>query len=152
MPLTSQQLFKDISNTERPTLGTMLPVSVFRMLRIIALPDALGESAGPMLYTAGKSIGSQLPVCSVDEFLTLIEGLKIGIPKVLEQSERKITVQIDECTTCAGLPNVGQYVCNFEGGIVAGTLETLVEKKIKAKEIKCWANGDGCCVFDCIVF
>ena len=137
---------------QRPTLGDTLPIPVFRLMRILALPALLGESAGPMLYTAGKTIGAQLELKNTEDLLKTIKDLKIGVPKVLEQTERRIIVQVDECVSCSGLPNIGKFVCDFEGGIIAGALEKILGKTVKATEVKCWANGDETCVFECIVY
>ena len=146
--LTIESVFK----LQRPTLGDTLPIPVFRLLRIVALPMILGDSAGPMLYTSGKFVGSQLEVKTTEDLVKIVKDFKIGVTKILEQTERKIVVQVDECVSCSGLPNTGQFVCDFEGGLIAGALEKILGKRVKATEIKCWANGDETCVFDCIVY
>ena len=149
---TKELTIDDISKIQRPTLGNTLPIPVFRILRVIALPAILENSAGPMLYSSGKFIGSQLELETVEELLKIIEDYGIGVAKILEQAEQKIVVQVDECASCSGLPNVGQFICDFEGGFISGALEKILRKRITTTEVKCWANGDETCVFECIVY
>lgn len=144
--------WEEIFTLNRPTLGSDLPVLVYRILRGVAMEQMLGESAGPSLYMAGRVVGLTLDVKTPEEFLKTVVDLKIGIPKIIEQSETRLVVQVDECASCSGMANIGRMFCHFEGGIIAGALEKILGKKVKATEIKCWGNGDGTCVFNVDIF
>ncbi len=109
----------DISKVGRVDLGVDIPVILFRLIRLTGLGKLLGESSGAALYSVGKTIGESLELKSPEELLELVKNLKIGMPKVVELSERKIVVQVFECVTCSGLLNMGQKICHFEAGFIA---------------------------------
>ncbi len=136
-----------VSKPKRPKLGDFVAVPVFRVLRHIALEDIIGQGGGGIVYRAGKQIGLSLNFENVDDFLDWVEKVKIGIPEI-EKSGRLIVARVYECVTCAGIPNIGKPVCHFEGGLIAGFLEKLLNKKLIAKEVKCWGLGYEVCEFE----
>jgi len=137
----------DISKTKRPTLGDEVPVEVFRLLRVIGMYSILGEGSGYTLYLAGKELGEELDVNSIEEFAMLLRRLKIGIMKVLASSDDKIVVRVDECITCSGLPYTGKMICHFEGGIIAGALRKILNRPTKALQTKSHTSGFDHCEF-----
>ncbi|HEC96781.1 MAG TPA: DUF2507 domain-containing protein [Nitrospirae bacterium] len=137
----------DISKTKRPILGDEVPVEVFRLLRIIGMYSILGEGSGYTLYLAGKELGVELDIKTVEELATLLKKLKIGILMVVESSDNKIVVRVDECITCAGLPDIGKMICHFEGGIIAGALEKILKRPTKAIQTKSHTSGFDHCEF-----
>ncbi len=139
--------FEDISKTKRPTLGSEVPVAVFRLLRVIGMYSILGEGSGYTLYLAGKELGAKFDVGSVDDLARLFEDLRIGLLCILESSEEKIVVRVDECITCAGLPDIGRMFCHFEGGIIAGALERILRRPTKAVQTKSHTSGFDYCEF-----
>ena len=144
---------EDVFEVERPTLGDSVPITIFRLIRLIALPKLIGDKSDEQMYEAGKEIGVAIAkdLSSAEELLETVKVLKIGVAKVLESTEDKVVVQVDECVSCAGIPNVGKFICNFEGGVIVGALEKILNKNIfVTKQTKCWANGDETCVFDCL--
>lgn len=143
---------EDLSKQKRTALGAEIPVTVFRLLRLTGMQKILGESSGPTLYMVGKEIGGVFDVNTVEEFSKLVQDLKIGIPKILESSDDKIVIRVDECVTCSGLPNIGEMVCHFEGGIIAGALEKILKRPTKAIETKCNAAGFDYCEFTVQLF
>src|SRR3989304_1449838 len=94
----------DISKTKRITLGDVVPIKIFRLLRLIGMHKILGESAGHTLYMVGKELGEGLDVSSIDGFLALLKDLKIGIPEVKESNDERMVIFVKECITCSGLP------------------------------------------------
>jgi predicted hydrocarbon binding protein len=51
--------------------------------------------------------------------------------------------------TCSGLSPVGRTLCHFEGGLIAGVVETILGKPVQAKEVSCIGGlGDSTCGFD----
>ncbi|NOZ25468.1 MAG: DUF2507 domain-containing protein [Nitrospirae bacterium] len=138
---------EDISNTDRPTLGDEVPVEVFRLLRVIGMYSILGEGSGYTLYLAGKELGEELGVNTFEELSALFGRLKIGILKVLETSGDKITVRVDECITCSGLPYTGKMICHFESGIIAGAIGKVLKRPTKAVQTKSHTSGFDHCEF-----
>ena len=42
---------------------------------------------------------------------------------------------------------MGETVCNYDEGFIAGILSEYTEKNYKAQEIDCWATGERVCRF-----
>jgi len=144
--------FNDISNTKRKQLGDDVPVPLFRLIRLIGMHKILGESAGHTLYLVGKDIGKELEVDSADDFLRLVQDLKIGIPHVTESSEDKMVVFVEECITCSGLPNIGEMVCHLEGGLITGAVERILKRPAKGVQTKSSSMGFKGCEFEIHLF
>ena len=137
---------EDVVRTGRLELGNEVSVAVFRVLRHIALEEIIGTGSGGIVYHAGKNIGKALQLETLDDFLDWVEKSKIGIPEVDGN-----VVRVYECVTCSGIPNIGRPVCHFEGGLIAGFLEKMWNKKVLAREVKCWGLGYEVCEFEIIV-
>jgi len=136
--------FEDICEVNRSKLGRYVDIIVYRAI-LLSVVKYLGFNALSKLYCAGADFGKRLGVKSIDEMIECFKSLKIGIPKLV--SEDPIKIRIYECSFCSGLPNVGKAICHFEGGIIRGCLEEILNKKIKVVETKCCANGHDYCEF-----
>jgi predicted hydrocarbon binding protein len=133
----------------RPTLGDTAGVALYRLLRLVALEDIIGRGAAGTAYVAGKKLGNSLQLPSLEAFLELCTTLKIGVIEVPVLTENRIHVDVYECITCAGLATVGRVLCHFEGGLIAGVVETVVKKRAKAREVTCIGGlGHDACGFD----
>ena len=133
----------------RPTLGDNAGVALYRLLRLVALEDIIGRGAAGTAYVAGKKLGISLGLTKLEAFLELCTALKVGIIKVPVITASKIHVDVYECVTCSGLATVGRTLCHFEGGLIAGAVETILKKKSRALEITCIGGlGDDACGFD----
>lgn len=133
----------------RPTLGGETGIELFRMLRLVAYEDIMGKAAGGIVYYAGKKLGRSLGLTSLEEFLELCKQQKIGIIEVPTMKPTQIQVNVYECATCSGLTPVGRTLCHFEGGLIAGAVESILKKKIRARETTCIGGlGHDCCGFD----
>ena len=133
----------------RPQLGKDAGVGLYRLFRLVAMEDVLGKAAPAISYFAGKKLGIELNLNSVEELLNLCEELKIGIIKVTEKDENTLLVEVFECVTCDGMDPVGRALCSFEGGLIAGCLEGITGKKATAKEVTCIGGfGDESCGFN----
>lgn len=142
----------NLGNPHRPRLGAEVPLSTFRLLRLVGMPTIFGDSAGPALYVTGKSIGRQLDLRSLDDFLRFLERQKIGIPEVEELDSNNLIVRVGECMTCSGLPDIGQFVCHFESGLIAGALENIRGRHAKSTQTKGVSHGDSYCQFEVFFF
>lgn len=121
----------------RPQLGDRAGVALYRLLRLVALEDIIGRGAGATAYVAGKKLGQNLGITKLDDFLALCHHISLGIVKVPVMTSTRIYVDVYECVTCAGMATVGRTLCQFEAGIVAGVVQTIVGKPTKAKEMTC---------------
>ena len=133
----------------RPQLGQDAGVALYRLLRLVALEDIIGRGAAGTAYIAGKKLGTSLGLTNLDAFLELCRTLKIGIIKVPLVSQSRIKVDVYECVTCSGLTPVGRPLCHFEGGLIAGVVESVMKKPTKAQEVTCIGGlGHDSCGFD----
>lgn len=136
-------------NVQRPSLGPDAGVALYRLLRLVALEDIIGRGAAGTAYVAGKKLGLNLGLTSLEGFLELCDGLKVGVIKVPVLTDSRIHVDVYECVTCSGLSPVGRPLCHFEGGLIAGAVESILKKRARALEVTCIGGlGDAACGFD----
>lgn len=133
----------------RPSLGDSAGVALYRLLRLVALEDIIGRGAAGTAYVAGKKLGVLLGLTKVDELLELCTALKVGVIKVPVATATRVRVEVFECVTCSGMTPVGRTLCHFEGGLIAGSLQTIFKQKVRAIETTCIGGlGDDNCGFD----
>ena len=133
----------------RPTLGDNAGIGLYRLLRLVALEDIIGRGASGTAYIAGKKLGASLGLDNLEAFLELCKTLSIGIIKVPVLQKNQIKVEVYECVTCSGMDPVGRPLCHFEGGLVAGAVETVIKTEVRALETHCIGGlGHKACTFD----
>ena len=139
--------FDDMKKIKRETLGNLVPLELFRSVRLIGMYQGLPMKGKNTTITVGREIGKSMPVQSIEDVLTLFEELKIGIPKIIEKTDNKMHIAIEDCF-CEGLPvNEGNMVCDLEGAILEGALSKIYDGKISIREVKCNVNGDENCEY-----
>ncbi len=141
----------------RAILGKTVPIEVFRILRLNGIEPLFGSGSNAITIQCGRDLGKKLGAtllskCSTYEtYLSQVVGYfkdnSIGIVS-LRQENSDLFVQVDECVSCSGLPNMGKCICGFEGGIIAGLFQAYYQKIFYVKEVKCWAKGDQTCLFN----
>jgi predicted hydrocarbon binding protein len=138
---------------------------------------ALSKSMGPVLAEAGRKVGRSLAARSLSMIKKLpnyrnimesntleearlstewsvVQGMYqmtgTGIITLVEfEKSNRLAFQVEECVSCTGLPNLGESVCYYLGGQLAGAVEVIIGKSIGFVETKCQAKGDSCCEFKC---
>ena len=147
----------------RENLGDNLPVAVYRMLEY-SLRNTLIEEYGKETqikifrkagYQAGTFFAKTYLNCDLplERFLgdlqTQMETMKIGVLRVegVNSDDGTIMLTVSEDADCSGLPLLGETVCNYDEGFIAGILSEYTEKNYKAQEIDCWATGERVCRF-----
>ena len=55
---------------------------------------------------------------------------------------------VAEDLDCSGLPIMGETVCNYDEGFLAGILKVYTHKDYVVTEIDCWATGSRVCRFE----
>lgn len=147
----------------RGNLGDEVPILVYRLLEY-SLKDELsrrfgrdeeidifrcaGRKAGE--YFAGNLLNLDQPLdLFVSELQKKMQELKIGVLRIEEVDEEsgRIVLTVSEDADCSGLPILGETVCNYDEGFIAGILSVYSNKYYKATEIDCWATGDRVCRF-----
>ena len=147
-----------LAQIDRPILGDTVPLAVFRVFRQFAAingADVLGEHGIATVFRhSGKKLGMDIGASLYDaDFSTYLGNVTkyvkeagIGLLEAEEVSAERIVLNLHECVTCAGMPNLGKKICDFEVGIVAGVVQTFAKgARLRAFESKCNVNGDDCC-------
>ncbi|MEA5003693.1 MAG: V4R domain-containing protein [Christensenella sp.] len=153
----------DIKNG-RINLGEQMPVEVYRLFqytlrdvlvnelgkdKMIELFRKAGEKAGSTFYQA--NLGQKL---DFDDFIaqlkTVLSQSKIGILRIekFDAATGKAILTVAEDLDCSGLPVLGETVCNYDEGFIAGILSEYTGKEYIVTEIDCWATGDRVCRFE----
>ena len=140
----------ELSNTKRERLGREIDITVFRLLRYMDLERYLGNAANGVYYECGRELGKSLEPNNIEDIIDFCEKYKIGYVEIV--SENPLKIRVYECITCSGLPNVGKPLCHFEGGFIAGCLEKIFNKKVRATETHCAGLGNEFCQFDIKVY
>lgn len=147
----------------RGNLGDEIPVVVYRLLEY-SIREQLTEEFGKekqveLFRSAGKRAGSYFAEKLLDLTLpfpafiaslqTRLEEMKIGILRIekAEAETGRITLTVSEDADCSGLPMLGETVCNYDEGFLAGIFSVYAGKEYLATEVDCWATGDRVCRF-----
>ncbi|KGE20544.1 V4R domain-containing protein [Paenibacillus wynnii] len=140
--------FEDMKKMNRKILGDTVPLELFRTIRLIGMSQGLPLGGKGTTVTIGRKIGENLPVESIDDLLQLFERLKIGIPRIVYQDERRINIAVEDCF-CIGLPLLEEkMICDLEGAMLEGALCKILNKKVSVKEIKCNVTGHEHCEYE----
>ena len=165
-PVTFAEYLKYDKNC-RNNLGAEVPVLVYRMLEF-SLKEELRQrfgketqidifrSAGRMAgeYFAQTYLNMDQPLDQfVGELQTKMQEMKIGVLRIedVDEASGKIILTVAEDADCSGLPVLGETVCNYDEGFIAGILSLYSGKPYTAIEVDCWATGDRVCRFHATV-
>jgi len=143
---------EEVSHIVRPELGEGIPLTLYRILRVIGMRNILGETSGATLYMMGKQVGTMIGAKDLSDFAEKIRELKVGIPEVEVVEEDHVVVKLYECITCAGFAYTGEMFCDMESGIIAGLLEGVFKKRAKSTQTKSWSIGFNYCEFEVMLY
>jgi predicted hydrocarbon binding protein len=131
----------------RPVLGDKIPVTFWRILRVIAMPEVFGENTFDINRAIGMEMSKTLNVKVPEDIVKEIRRLRIGVCHPLEKTDDSYAIEFTECLTCSGItPAVGAAMCDLEAGIVEGAFKELGINVEKAQETKCIGGlGDDVC-------
>lgn len=147
----------------RGNLGEDLPVIVYRLLEY-SLKDELIERFGKetqidIFRQAGRKAGEYFAKKlldmnqPLDQFVSQLQAkmqeMKIGVLRIedVDEASGRIILTVAEDADCSGLPILGETVCNYDEGFIAGILSLYSGKPYTAVEVDCWATGDRVCRF-----
>ena len=138
---------KQATMVKRPVLGETIPISLWRLLRLVAMPKAFGNKAEELDRQLGLEMAKLLNVKKPEDIIQAINDTQIGICNPLEQKKGFYAIEFTECFTCSGItPAIGQAICDFEVAIIEGAFLKLGEKVKEIKETKCMGGlGDKVC-------
>ena len=157
----------------RVKLGNIVDLYAFQERMLATL--ILTPSMGPVLYEAARKVAIQATKDAIEmtsklqnyhslanadnrEEATLSTELKLlqnvcestgtGLLQLSQYERNKLIVfQVDECAECFALPDIGKPVCYYTAGDLAGSIETVLSRKVGFVESKCRAKGDQICEF-----
>lgn len=161
-PIQFEEYLKYDENS-RGNLGEELPVLVYRLLEYSLKEELLRRygkdeqvevfrSAGRMAgeYFAKNMLNLDQPMDQfVSELQNKMKELKIGVLRIedVDEESGKIILTVAEDADCSGLPVLGETVCNYDEGFIAGILSVYSGKQYTVIEVDCWATGDRVCRF-----
>lgn len=151
------------NTNDRGNLGDQLPVAVYRLMEYSIreqLAEQLGEEEQVRIFRkAGFKAGAYFAENILDISLPLnafiaslqskMEEMKIGVLRIekFDEETGRIMLTVSEDADCSGLPLLGETVCNYDEGFIAGILSSYTGKEYSAVEVDCWATGDRVCRF-----
>ena len=151
----------------RENLGKEVPVIVYRMMEYSIrdiLIDMLGkEKMVEIIKSAGEKSGKEFfkrcldGTLALNDFLAQVQqtliDLKIGILRIeiFDEETGHAVFTISEDLDCSEFPAVGETVCNYDEGFLAGILKAYTKKEYIVTEVDCWALGGRVCRFDAII-
>ena len=138
----------ELRRSVRPTLGQTVPLEWFRLLRLNAMRDVFGEALADTLYLLGRSFGRRLAEGDVDRLAAQFEALGLGKLRLVVEEEDRMVFEVDECATCSGLPDVGENLCWFEAGLLAGALEMITGRPTRVRETACASRSSDVCKYE----
>ncbi len=163
IPKESMETFLNTDQNGRENLGKDLPVFVYRMLEFslkLELEDEFDRNTQIKVFRgAGRRAGvyfanNYLDLDqSLDDFVSQLQNkmqeFKMGVLRIesIDEESGKIILTVAEDADCSGLPVLGQTVCNYDEGLIAGILSTYLKKDYEAIEVDCWATGSRVCRF-----
>ena len=161
-PIQFEEYLKYDENS-RENLGEKLSVRVYRLLEYSLKEELLRRygkdeqvevfrSAGRMAgeYFTKNMLNLDQPMDQfVNELQNKMKELKIGVLRIedVDEESGKIILTVAEDADCSGLPVLGETVCNYDEGFIAGILSVYSGKQYTAIEVDCWATGDRVCRF-----
>jgi len=158
----SWELLGDIAKG-RPNLGPNTRLEVYRLMQF-AFRDIIEQHLGTdmtdqIFYEAGKLAGIAFyknTLSGINDFNAFLKTLQetlismgIGILRVEEADMDKglLVLTVSEDLDCSGLPDIGNEVCTYDEGFIAGLLESFTGCPFRVKEVDCWCTGDRTCRF-----
>jgi predicted hydrocarbon binding protein len=157
----------------RKKLGDTVDLSVYQMRVLGTL--AVSKSMGPVMYEAGRRLGAFIMRELVRSHITAsshgnlasarslkearlslevpiiqqqYKMLGIGVVQLTEYEKGKLVVfQVEECSDCFGVGNIGKTVCYYVGGNLGAVTSSAMGRNVAFAESKCCANGDEYCEF-----
>ena len=163
LPPVTFDKYMEFNTSCRENMGDMIPVPVYRLMEFAMreeLCDRFGKAEQITLfrgagyragcYFARNMLTLSLPLNAfIAELQSRMAEMKIGVLRMesVDETTGKIMLTVAEDADCSGLPLLGETVCNYDEGFIAGILSTYTGKPYSATEVDCWATGDRVCRF-----
>lgn len=141
-PLDVPQIF----SYDRPTLNGTVPIELYRAVRLLAFREILGSKiSAAVLSVSGKTVAEKMGVHGIPDLLNALQDFCLAKVTIIEQTDDRLVLSAEECATCAGVPPIGEPICHFESGFIAGALDGELSDQVRVIETRCWGLGDRIC-------
>ena len=141
-PLDIPRIFEH----DRPTLNGAVPIELYRTVRLLAFREVVGSKiSAAILGVSGRSVAKKMGVRGIEELLSTLKEFALGRISIEEQTDDRLVLTVTECATCSGAPNIGEPLCYFEAGFIAGAMDGELAEHVRADETMCWGLGDRVC-------
>lgn len=154
----------EIRDIKREHLGEQMPVMAYRLFQYVirdVLIKRFGKDEMIDIFRAtgeeaGRRYAHEMLDLSLDHgafIAQLQQSLRVSRIGILQfeqfnQETGEAVLTIREDLDCSGLPVLGETVCNYDEGFIAGVLSEYTKKKYVVSEIDCWAVGGRVCRFE----
>lgn len=144
----------------RRQLGPSVSIGHYRAMAIgfaTYMTEKLGHVGDAILYSVGRLTARQVAeeifketgseAVALPRVFAEIRNQGIAIPEVAQRTEDWVDVILRENVTSAGIQSLGQAVCHYQAGMLAGLFEAMSGRRTLCRETKCWGLGDKYCEF-----
>ena len=146
--------YMSFNKESRGNMGNMLPLQVYRLLEYSLREELLERWGKNEQIAIFRKAGYRAGTFFASHFLDLtlqqrMEEMKMGVLRLeqMDEAAGKFVLTVAEDADCSGLPVLGETVCNYDEGFIAGVLSTYTGRQYTAVEVDCWATGDRVCRF-----
>ena len=99
------------------------------------------------VYTHAAAAGLRMKESVMETVTSVQENAADILASARDINEARAAREDEEVADCSGLPLLGETVCNYDEGFIAGILSSYTGKEYSAVEVDCWATGDRVCRF-----
>ena len=136
-----------ITAANRSTLGALAPLAAFRTIRLGAMRGVAGTGLNGAVYLAGRRWAARLTFASPADLFRTMTELRLGVPRLVSQTADQWEIELRESRSGSGLPAVGEALCYFEAGFLAGALAGRTQRRVPVRATACWGTGAQQCLF-----
>ncbi|NAZ24181.1 MAG: hypothetical protein GU357_00260 [Thermofilum sp.] len=132
-PIAETIKYEDFIGVSRPFFSSIdesdtYYVNLYRSI-IFSLLNSYLASEVVVMHKAGYDLGSQMVesgvIKSLDDALLALPLYRIGLLDVITEKLDYMKLNIYECISCYGIPNINRALCDFEAGVLQGILTKL---------------------------
>lgn len=66
---------------------------------------------------------------------------------IIKLEDDEAIIHLHETASCSQAMDIGEPLCHFTAGEIAGMIEALLAEKVTVRETACWGTGDTVCEF-----
>ncbi|MCC6004252.1 MAG: hypothetical protein LM590_07910 [Thermofilum sp.] len=125
-------------------------VNIFRSIEYSSLSNNFSSKVVIMRragYDLGRKMVESGVVKSLDEAPLALALYRVGLLDIIKEKLNYMKLNIYECISCYGAPNINRTLCDFEAGVLQGILAKLYGP-CNVREKYCFGTGYSFCGFE----